>query len=116
MEIMKLNLIKLKNRESNSDFKGPFSFMALIKDNNNIKLFSSKYKFDDGQISLDSSSTPSPSTIELLESKTNTKGYFDNNNNSFYYFTYNDVSDFSSGYSINPPGDDYTTTSVADIQ
>ena len=102
---------KLINKEYGSSYNGPFSFMALIKDNNYIKLFSSKYKFNGG-ISLDTNTTK-----ELIESKMHTKGYFNSDsNNNFYYFTYNNILDFSSGYSTNPPGSDYSIIDSVTIQ
>ena len=97
---------KLENKGETGDFAGPFAFMALIKDNNYIKIFGSKYKFSNDGISLDVNTT-----IELLESKSNNKGYFNTENNTFYYFSYNNISDFSSGYSTTPPGDDYLISS-----
>ena len=107
-EIYDFKLIN-KEDEKGTD-TGPYAFMAIIKDNNYIKLFGSKYKFnDDGEISLDTSTSSTP--LNLIESKSNTKAYFDSGNTTnFYYFTYNDASDFSSGYSTKPPGNDYAVS------
>ena len=77
---------KLVNKEDNEN--GPFAFMALIKDKDYIKIFGSKYNFGDG-ISLEANTTK-----ELIQAKSNTKAYFKSSDNNFYYFTYNNVSDF----------------------
>ena len=49
----------------------------------------------------------------LIEAKTYSKGCFKNGENDFYYFTYNDISDFSSGYSTKTvSGEDYYDNNV----
>ena len=80
--------------EYNSD--GPYPFMALIKENNVIKLFGGKINFTDS-ITIENNSTK-----ELITSKKVTQGYFNSvyGNNNFYYITYNNISDFSSGFSL----------------
>ena len=106
-EIYDFKLINKKENSQPNEDNGPYPFMAVIKDNNYIKLFGSKYKFDDNGISLDSTGD----TVDLIEAKSNTKAYFHiGENTDFYYFTYNNASDFSSGCSSNPPGDDYAVT------
>lgn len=37
-------------------------------------------------------------SITIMQSKTNTRGCFENDNDHFYFFTYSDTSDFSTGY------------------
>ena len=69
--------------------------MALVKRNNYLELIGAQYNFDSTEQSIETSR-------QLLPIKKYTQAYFNNfhYNNSFYYFTYNDISDFTSGYSI----------------
>ena len=87
---------KLKNNNDDG-YTDNFPFMALIKNNSLIKLYGAKIKFGDEVVERNDEIS-----IDLTESKQNTKGYFNNVTTDFYYITYNDVTDFSSGYSINP--------------
>jgi hypothetical protein len=69
-----------------------YAFMAIIKSEGLIKLMgTTMYLFGNSQ-----SLGP---TLDLFEPKKYSQGYFDSNN-YFYYFTYNDISDFTSGYSL----------------
>ena len=87
---------KLKNREENEGeyADAAYAFMALIKSDNYIKLIGTKIYFNAVSQNITSSKN-------LIESKTYSQGYFNAvyENNEFYYFTYNDISDFCSGYS-----------------
>jgi hypothetical protein len=94
---------KLQNREhrigkGESWVNNPYPFMALVKKDDYLQLISASYDF---------SSTITQQKIannkKLLEIKQYTQAYFNNFhfNNSFFFFTYNDLSDFTSGYSIN---------------
>ena len=91
---------KLQNRErrtgkGDSWINNPYPFMALVKRNNSLELIGAQFDFD---------ATQQKDTKRriLLPIKTYTQAYFNNfhYNNSFYYFTYNNINDFTSGYSI----------------
>ena len=91
---------KLQNRErrtgkGDSWINNPYPFMALVKRNNSLELIGAQFDFNANQ------QNQTKSRI-LLPIKTYTQAYFNNFhfNNSFYYFTYNDINDFTSGYSI----------------
>ena len=99
---------KLQNREKRKTGKddtswinNPYPFMALVKRNNYLELIGAQYNFDSTEQSIETSR-------QLLPIKKYTQAYFNNFhfNNSFYYFTYNDINDFTSGYSITKIEDD----------
>ena len=101
---------KLKNRETKLDGQrnadsdtengGTYPFMALVKRQNKLQIIGARFNF------LKSKTGPQSitSSKDLLDIKKYTQGYFHNYhfNNSFFYFTYNDVYDFQSGYYKNP--------------
>lgn len=101
---------KLKNRETKLDGQrnadsdtengGTYPFMALVKRQNKLQIIGSRFNF------LKSKTGPQviTSSKDLLDIKKYTQGYFHNYhfNNSFFYFTYNGVYDFQSGYYKNP--------------
>ena len=87
---------KLKNKESYEGeyLDSAYAFMALVKLDDYIKLIGTKIYFNANSQSFDSPK-------DLIEAKKYSQGYFNAvyENNDFYYFTYNDISDFCSGYS-----------------
>ena len=87
---------KLKNKEVNEGeyLDSAYAFMALVKLDDYIKLIGTKIYFNANSQSFDSPK-------DLIEAKKYSQGYFNAvyENNDFYYFTYNDISDFYSGYS-----------------
>ena len=89
---------KLYNKGSDTTTadSNPYAFMALIKSDGFIKLMNTNLYFS----SVTSQSLGSQ--LNLIEAKKYSQGYFnsDYNNNEFYYFTYNNISDFTSGYSL----------------
>ena len=98
---------KLQNRErrtgkGESWIENPYPFMALVKRNNYLELIGTQYDFNAEQQQNIQRSR------QLIPIKTYTQAYFNNFhfNNSFYYFTYNDIHDFVSGYS---------TTSISNV-
>ena len=68
--------------------------MALVKKDNYLQIIGAQFGFYVDQQSISKNKT-------LLPIKKYTQAYFNNFhfNNSFYYFTYNDIYDFTSGYS-----------------
>ena len=86
---------KLINRDSDTTEtdSSPYAFMALIKSDGFIKLMGTNLYFS--PVTSQSLGTP----LNLIEAKKYTQGYF-NSDNEFYYFTYNNISDFTSGYSL----------------
>ena len=83
---------KLVNKDENKEV-GPYPICALIKIDNSISFFASEYNFGE-------SITRSPDKNKNLTSaKTNSQGYFNNYTNHFYFITYDDISDFISGFS-----------------
>ena len=81
----------------NKDFSytaGPYPMCSLIKWNNFIQFLGTEYNLDGSQPArnMDKSKT-------LITSKEYSQGYFKNTSNDFYYITYNNANDFSSGFS-----------------
>ena len=77
---------------------------ALILENNYLKLKSLMAQFHyhnsyDELIYIYNSTSVNPSSIDLIEPKKYTRAYFKNNSDEFYLYTYNNISDFISGYS-----------------
>jgi len=96
-EIYDFKLQNRQNRGGDSWVYNPYPFMALVKRHNHLQIIGAQFSF--------SSTTTQQSiskNITLLPIKKYTQAYFNNFhfNNSFYYFTYNDINDFTSGYSI----------------
>ena len=87
---------KLKNREQNEGeyADAAYAFMALVKSGDYIKLIGTKIYFNAESQSLGS-------TKNLIKAKKYSQGYFNAvyENNEFYYITFNNISDFCSGYS-----------------
>ena len=83
---------KLVNKDKDKN-SGPYPICALIKKDGYITFFASEYIFG-GTItrSVDKNK-------QLYLAKTHTQGYFNNYTEHFYFITYNDISDFVSGYS-----------------
>ena len=83
---------KLVNKDTNK-LNGPYPICALIKIDNSFSFFASEYNFGE-------SITRSPDkNRNLTSAKTNIQGYFNNYTNHFYFITYDDISDFISGFS-----------------
>ena len=103
---------KLVNKDTNKN-SGPYPICALIKMDNNINFFASEYNFGNDK----SISRSSDKNRNLTSAKTYTQGYFNNYTNHFYFITYNDNSDFVSGYSnVTNEGSDLYTTSKIQIK
>ena len=100
---------KLVNKDENKE-NGPYPICALIKMDNNINFFASEYNFGN-----DKNITRSDDkNRNLTSAKTYTQGYFNNYTNHFYFITYNDNSDFVSGFSTkaNEGSNLYTTSGI----
>ena len=99
---------KLVNKENNIELND-YPFMAIVKSGNNITFYATKLKLTSTDKNL-----YDPITKVLMEAKTYIQANFDNSTNHFYYFTYNNVSDFSCGHSTttNTNNDFYTTSSI----
>ena len=77
---------------------------AIILESNYLKLKSFMAEFhnheqDDNLVFIYDSKTASPKTIDLAPAKQYNQAFFKNNSDEFYFYTYNSVSDFISGYS-----------------
>ena len=97
---------KLKNKEDNNE--NPYSFLAIVKEGNYLKLIGTKIGLEnDNEIGRETDQK-----MELTTAKKYSQGYFSNSTTDFYYMTYNNVSDFISGYSIVSPGNDFSISSV----
>ena len=92
---------KLQNREYRDKSKGsywnnPYPFIALVKKDNYLQIVGAKY---------DMYANPNQyifgNNKKLIPIKSHTQAYFNNFhfNNSFFYFTYNTIHDFTCGYS-----------------
>ena len=82
---------------------------VLILEGEYIKLksMSSEFHYPDSNDELVYviGSSASPSSINLIKSKTYSQAYFKNYSDIFYFMTYNNVSDFISGYSNSTTSD-----------
>ena len=97
---------KLKNREGEND-DNSYPICALVKYDNKIQFLATKYGLKSGTIWRDHDLNK-----PLIDAKAYSKGNFNNNTNHFYFITYNNISDFSSGYSTSTVGDDYYNVNV----
>ena len=97
-EIYDFKLMNREERDRNKDshWNNPFPFMALVKLDDYLQLVATKFDFD-----TSSQQSIYNNNKKLLPIKNYTQAYFNNfhYNNSFFYFTYNDIHDFTSGYS-----------------
>jgi hypothetical protein len=106
-DIKELYDFKLMNRDTKYDWThwdDEYPFMALVKKDDYLQLVTAKYDFRSDktqQYIFDNNK-------KLLPIKAHTQGYFNNfhYNNSFFYFTYNNIHDFTSGYSSQAIGTD----------
>ena len=92
---------KLQNREYrdknlHSYYNNPYPFMALVKKDNYLQIVATKYDFN-----KTNQQNIYTNNKKLIPIKQYTQAYFNNFhfNNSFFYFTYNTIHDFTSGYS-----------------
>ena len=85
-----------KGKTGSTTWDNPYPFMALVKKDNYLQLVATKFDF-----STTTTQSIYSNNKQLLEIKKYTQAYFNNfhYNNSFFYFTYNDLYDFTSGYS-----------------
>ena len=99
---------KLINKDGTNELIS-YPFCALVKKDNYIQFIGSEFILNDKsnvQRSSDLNKT-------LIESKEYSSGCFTNNSNDFYYITYNDANDFSSGYSTSTvSGNSYYSNNV----
>ena len=96
---------KLKNREGTDD-DAQYPICALVKMDNKIKFLASEYRLkESNKIERNQDKYKS-----LIDAKAYSQGYFNNATNHFYFITYNNISDFSSGYStVTVDGSNYYT-------
>ena len=102
---------KLKNKEGKNE-ADPYPICALIKRNKQIQFLGTKYRLSDSNnIGREKDSFKS-----LIDAKTYSQGYFNNYTNDFYYITYNNISDFTCGYSTSTvSGSDYYSISGVSV-
>jgi hypothetical protein len=92
-------------KESKDNF-GNYPMMSILDEENNITLAYLAYKLDEGSGNQYADYQKSK---QITEKGSYTQAYFKNstdNNKYFYYFTYNDITDFKSGYSTSSIGVD----------
>ena len=91
-EIFDFKLLNRKNFEVAES--NPYSFIGLVKNESNLVLIGAGIDFTKNSQTIYRSKV-------LLPIKKYTQAYFhvNHNDNNFYYFTYNDIHDFTSGYS-----------------
>ena len=88
---------KLKNGER-SDSEYPIA--SLIKKSGYLTLNGGKIKFSNNM------EYTSCGNLNIIQMKNHTQAIFQNFSDNFFFFTYNNVSDFISGYSTEQPGED----------
>ena len=87
---------------------------AIILDSHYLKLKSLMAQFhnhdqNDDLVYIFDSQTADPLTIDLMEAKKYSQAFFNNYSDEFYFYTYDNISDFTSGYST------VTTSNYGDI-
>jgi hypothetical protein len=88
---------------------GKYPLCALINWRDNIQFFSTELTFPYGK----DVSRSTDKNKELIAIKSHSQAKFSESSNDFYYFTYNDISDFSCGYSTRTvSGTNYYSTDV----
>ena len=92
-ELYDFKLINKENGVSNN----PYPMYAIINWNNKIQILSTAYNIENRN--SEDKKRQEDKVKELISIKNHTQGYFSDGSNHFYYMTYNDISDFSSGYS-----------------
>ena len=106
-----------KETNDNSGYK-KYKMGALVLDNGYLKLKSLMAEFhahnsNDELVFIDDSNTANPNYKNIIEAKNYKQAAFNNNTNEFYFFTYNNISDFTSGYS-NATTNDFS--SIGNVQ
>ena len=103
---------KLANKEGSQ--YNPYPICGIISWNDYIQFLATQYNFED--LSNGASKMSSHLNKQLIAIKSNTKGTFKSDSNDFFYFTYNSISDFSSGYSTNTvSGTNYYTVDPVQV-
>ena len=81
----------------------------MLLEDNYIKIKSYYSEFHEYEINYDNiyiyESNANPPLINLIETKSYNKGIFKNDSEEFYFITYNNISDISSGYSTGTTND-----------
>ena len=111
-EVDEIYDFKLANKESWEGEWGPYPFIGLVKRGDYLSLIGTSLDFF---TSTDSQNISSYTNI--LKIKKYTQAYFHvfHYNNDFYYFTYTDIFDFSSGYSTKSIRTDWAHPPYNDI-
>ena len=90
--------------QEDKDKYGNYQMMSILNKDNNIKLAYLAYKLEEGE---GKQYVDYQRDIQIIEKGSYTQAYFKNstdNDKYFYYFTYNDITDFKSGYSTSSIG------------
>ena len=97
---------KLANKDQNKQ-SGPYPICTLAKKDNYIQFISANFNLDSGYSKGDEKNKT------LIEAKAYSQGYFNNFTNDFYYITYDNISDFTSGFSTKTvSGNDYNPSDI----
>ena len=97
---------KLVNKEGNKNYD-PYQICTLAKRDNYIQFISADYNLKGGY------SKANEKNKTLIKSKAYSQGYFNNFTNNFYYITYDNISDFTSGYSTKTvSGNEYNPSDI----
>ena len=94
---------KLENgniKNQNNDWVKYKTGVLFLKDNI-LKLggFTSHFEDQEELIYIFNEESLNPSSIDLLKNKTDNQAWFNTDSDEFYFFGYNNISDFSCGYS-----------------
>ena len=87
---------KVNNKEYHQDKEGEYGMITLLKKEKKLLLKGKAFYLEDNK----KDQFDAGQTITLCSIKNYTQGYFSNDTNSFYYITYDNIYDFSSGYVI----------------
>ena len=85
---------KVNNKEYHQSKTGEYGMITLSKKENKLLLKGKAFYLEDQK----KDQFDAGQTITLCSTYNYTQGYFSNDTNSFYYITYDNIYDFSSGY------------------
>ena len=89
-----------KNNDLTYETNYQYMFPSLRKDDDKLKFYGLTLTMNDNAENIDCQN-PAENTI-IVDTKTHTQAFYEKGNSNgihnFYYFTYNDISDFESGF------------------
>ena len=92
--------MRVNNKEYHPGKDGEYDVISLVNYNKNLLIKGKVFFLENGKGTYDAGKT-----FELCPVNNYTRGFFSNDNNSFYFITYNDINNFISGYFLTDKND-----------